>query len=119
MGRYNSFWGILKCPACHAETKQEIQAQVGLVQWNVFEIGDRIWGLPVESGSSFIAPEEGLEDSSFWAHGIGLCPNCQAFFNARIEIRKVIFERLAVVPSPPESELYEFLDRWGLLAESG
>lgn len=115
MGRFNSFWGILECPACHVEERIEIQAEVGLVQWDFFELGNPIWGRPVESNGSFISPEDGLEDSSFWAHGIGMCPQCRVTLYARIEIQKGIFVKLAVAPSPNESDSSDFLGRWGLI----
>ena len=118
MGRYNNFMSEVECPTCHQVSEIAFQSDVGRLEWTRFYLGDKVFGNPPQTKAAPIAPEAGLENAHFWAHAIGTCLNCKSDVFARIEIRSNKVDKIVPVPSPPDAESFDFLNKWGLIDQA-
>ena len=118
MGRYNNFICALECPTCHQRSEIDFQADVGLLEWTRFHLGDQVFGNPPQTKDAPIAPAPGLEHSDFWSHGVGMCVKCKSNVYARIEIRSNKVDRITLVQSPPDHLAFDFLNKWGLIDQA-
>ena len=109
MRRSNLFIEQARCPHCGDESLVAFQADIGVLEWQTFQVGDRVFGILRNAKKPPAGPAPGLEGRDFWAHGVGDCPSCGRDLWCRIEVRSNRFASLDVVPEPAEP------DGWGTL----
>ena len=51
MGRQNDFIAEVECPGCHQSSQIEFQADVRLLEWTRFSLGDKLFGDPPMKGA--------------------------------------------------------------------
>lgn len=109
MSRYNEFAGAVRCTACSRISEVAFQADIGVLEYRQFSIGDVVWGLAPEMRRSPVGPEPQAVGRDIWAYGLGRCPSCRAELWAVIEVQGGRFTRLVLTPEPEEP------DAWGEL----
>lgn len=117
MGMYNEFLGQINCPGCRRSFEAVFQADIGALELHCFKLGDQIFGIPRESKNSCVEPAAGLENTDFWAYGLGDCPHCSQDLYVRIMVRNNRFAQLELLEEEPPhiwSDLYAWF-WWGYL----
>jgi len=105
MGRYNKFTCEESCPHCAADVVFEFQADVGLLQWRTYSIGNKISGAkanlpkPEQFGPSRELLESGRD---FWAYGLAVCPTCTQEVWARLTFRRGIYDSCSLIDPPSD-----------------
>ncbi len=115
MGRYNIFQSPVNCPKCQKTVWVAFQAPIGYLDWKDYELKDEVFTSVNPKPNLPIGPEPGVEEYNLWANGVGVCPACKRDIYVRIEIRSSRFDKLAIVEDPPASQIWEFLQKWGIL----
>ncbi|WP_426746195.1 hypothetical protein VZQ01_39285 [Myxococcus faecalis] len=105
MSQTNGFVWDGTCPNCRAEVRVVFQSHVGLLDDQVFERGDDVFGRETNKKRPVYAPRYELRNGSFWAYGVDVCPNCRTELWCRVIVRNGRYE--ASVPvAPPENPLF-------------
>jgi hypothetical protein len=91
------------------------QADIGELVWQVFNIGEQVVDIDVESEMKMKNPQYGgPPDTSldFWAYALGICSVCGNDIWAQVNVRSKRFESIIIIDKAPE-DIYG----WGLLPE--
>jgi hypothetical protein len=111
----NAFFAKVECPHCHAISRVEFQALIGVLVYESFEIGDVVIKTvpPEPTDEHPVGPSvECIWERPFWATGKGWCPACHDELTARIEIRERRFSE-----ARPTLEALD-LFAWGSLPDT-
>lgn len=111
MSRYNEFGGVVRCSTCDFLGEVAFQADIGVLEYRQFAIGEAVWGQAPGMGMrrSPMGPDPTAAGRDIWAYGLGRCPSCGAELWAVVEVRNGRFTRLVPTPEPDEP------DAWGEL----
>ena len=111
MGRYNSFYFDSECTFCGTRELRDFQAEIGVLVWDNYELGDEIrWEL-LASRPIPIGPNGERPDGHYWATGIAHCRHCREDLIGRVLIRNNQYVGVEI-PDVPDG-LYD----WGTLPE--
>lgn len=117
MAKANYFEAGTECPHCHFASPMSFEADIGVLEYNVYHVGDlvitRVPLLPKRGRyPKPIGPDLGVDwERPFWAVGISRCPVCRRDVFARVEIHDRRF--FAVRPTPEPIDLFA----WGPIAD--
>jgi hypothetical protein len=112
MSRYNWFNVSVTCPTCGSTGEVDFQADIGILDWKTYSVGDVVIGPVASTGKRLHrGPGDDLDyfrENDFWAAGLAVCLSCKGDVWGRVEIRSGVFERVIL----SESELGP--QDWGL-----
>lgn len=113
MSQINYFSASAECPYCQSVATMAFESDVGVLDYEVFELGDLVIKsvplLPTHGKHPKpIGPSVDVHwERPFWAVGLAQCPNCHRDVVARVEIRDRRFS--AVHPTLEDLDLFS----WG------
>ncbi|NTX07236.1 MULTISPECIES: hypothetical protein [Myxococcus] len=105
MSETNGFAWEGTCPSCHVEVRVIFRSHVGLLDDQVFERGEDVFGRETNKKHPVHAPRYELRSGSFWAYGVDACPHCLTELWSRVFVRNGRYESL-VLTTPPEDPLF-------------
>lgn len=97
MSHFNYFIATVVCPGCGREAELQFQADIGVLRFDSYHVGDTIVR-ESRPGERFpIGPDPACDWARpFWATGLEHCDACDRDVRARIEVRQGRFT--AAVP---------------------
>jgi hypothetical protein len=110
MGRYNQFEFAVQCPHCGHLQEMLFQADVGSLEWRVFELGEQVLDIPVEHSFPVYGAGPDDHDVDYWSIGLAVCLNCHRDIWAKVCIRNKRFDSLEILAEAP-TDIYG----WGYL----
>jgi len=110
MAHFNYFIARVACPECGREQEFQFQADIGVLRFDSYHVGDAIRNEQLPGERFPIGPDPSCDwTRPFWAAGLDHCDACDRDVRARIEVRRGRFA--AAVPDEEISDDFA----WGYL----
>jgi len=117
MARTNYFSATVTCPTCHVEQAVDFEADIGVIENAVFQIGDRVVTtvppVPKRAGKNRIAVGPAIDvdwQRPFWAVGVAVGRACGHEVVARIHVRDGRFTAAVPTVEPLDVLAWDYLD---------
>jgi len=97
MAYFNYFIAKAACPSCHRTQDFSFQADIGVLRWDSYFLGDTIAHKSLPGERFPLGPDPSCDwTRPFWAAGLDRCKECDTDVKARIEVHHSRFE--AAIP---------------------
>lgn len=119
MSYFNYFLAELACPSCGRTREFKFQADIGVLRFDSYALGEQIAN-ERRPGERFpIGPDPSCDwDRPFWAAGLDRCAACESDIRVRIEVRSRRFDAAVPDDRPRDDFAWGYLDLAGAPARN-